>query len=51
MIETSKMQVSLKKDLGLVATSYWVRDPLNQVTLGSSTTDLLAVDKVAGHGV
>ncbi len=51
MAEASRMQVSLKNDVGLVAPSYWVRDPLNQVTIGSSSTDLLAVDKVGAHGV
>lgn len=44
------MQISLKKDAGIVASSYWIRDPLNQMTLGSSSSDLLTVDKVASHG-
>jgi hypothetical protein len=50
MTTETKMQVSLKEDAGVVASSYWIRDPLNQVTLGSSSSDILAVDKVPPHG-
>jgi hypothetical protein len=45
------MQISLKNDAGINASSYWTRDPLNQVTLGSSSSDNFIVDKVAAHGV
>jgi hypothetical protein len=44
------MQISLKKDAGLTVSAYWIRDPLNQVTLGSSSSDFIVADKVAPHG-
>jgi len=50
MASESKMSISLKKDLGINITSYWIRDPLNQMTLGSSSSDTLIVDKVPSHG-
>lgn len=45
------MQVSLKQDLHINVTSYWIRDPLNQSTSGSSSSDVLTVDRVAARGV
>lgn len=44
------MSISLKKDLDINVTSYWIRDPLNQITIGSSSSDTLIVEKVQSHG-
>lgn len=45
------MEISLKNDVGITYSSYWIRDPLNQITYGSSSNDILTIEKVSSHGV
>lgn len=52
MSEASPLKISLSKDAGLSnVDSYWIRDPVAHVTLGSSSSDTFTVPRVGGHGV